>query len=166
MKYTILAVIASLAMSFTALAQSPHFVKGPTPSFDTSTGDFVVNFKEAGLGNLPITYTLSADNETFTFRCFTRKGNTPQGEPNGVSFSNESVSTTIQPRNGQITGSLELQPQLGGASCQGGGLILKLIFASYEGVTFCDSTNNICVDMGNQGGSVVPPLAFGGGHGH
>jgi hypothetical protein len=47
--------------------------------------------------------------------------------------------------NGQITGYYLLFPQQDGAGCQGGGLVLNLIATSYMDVTFCDSTNNICV---------------------
>jgi hypothetical protein len=36
----------------------------------------------------------------------------------------------------------------------GGGLVLKLIHVDYENITFCDSTNNICVDMGSASGDV------------
>ena len=138
----------------------PHFVKGPTASLDTNTGEYCVSFKESGLGSTPVTYTITAVTEDFTFQCFTKKGNTPQGDPNGVSFSNVSQSTTITPHNGQITGSICLTPDKDGAGCQGGGLVLKLTDAQYTDVTFCDSTNNICVSVGDQGGSVTPPLAF------
>jgi len=160
------AAVTACLMATAAQAQSPHFVRGPTPVFDSSTGELCVNFKEAGLGNLPITYTLTVDNATFTFQCFTRHDNTPQGDPNGQSFSNLFAQTTITPHNGSITGSLCLEPQQGTAGCQGGGLVLKLISAVYSGGTFCDATNNICTSIGGQGGNVVPPLSFGRGNGH
>jgi hypothetical protein len=157
-----LTMIALSSFMATTMQAGPHFIKGPTANYDSSTGDLCVSFKEAGLGSTPITYTITAATETFTFQCFTKSGNQPQGEPNGVSFSDQSASTTLTPRNGQITstGSPCLIPQQDGASCQGGGLVLKLLAASYEDVEFCDSTNNICVSLGDQGGSVTPPLAF------
>jgi hypothetical protein len=161
-----LALVASIGFLTTARAQSPHFVRGPTPSFDGSTGDLNVSFKEAGLGNSPITYTLTVGTELFTFQCFTRHDNTPNGDPNGVSFNDQSVSNTITPHNGQITATLTLEPQQGDAGCQGGGLVLKLIEASYQDITFCDSTNNICVDLGDAGGILNPPVSFGRGNGH
>jgi hypothetical protein len=161
-----LALVASIGFLTTARAQSPHFVRGPNAVFDTGSGDLCVNFKEAGLGNTPITYTLSVGTELFTFQCFTRHDNTPNGDPNGISLSDQSVQTTITPRNGQITGSLCAEVQQGDADCQGGGLVLKLIAASYTDITFCDSTNNICVDLGNAGGVLNPPVSFGRGNGH
>jgi hypothetical protein len=157
---TLTIIALSSFVATTVQADSPHFVRGPTGAFDSSTGEFCVNFTEAGLGNLPITYTLEVGTELFTFQCFTRSNNQPQGDPNSVSFSDQSVSTTITPHNGRIRGALCLEPQLGGASCQGHGLVLKLIAASYTDITFCDATNNLCFDMGDAGGSVVPPLKF------
>jgi hypothetical protein len=147
-------------MATTMRADSPHFVRGPTASFDSRSGELCVSFKEAGLGNLPITYTITAGLEVFTFQCFTRHGNEPQGDPNNISLSDQSAQTTITPHNGQITGTLCLSPQQDGAGCQGHGLVLKLIAAHYFDTVFCDATNNVCVDLGDQGGSVVPPVPF------
>ena len=120
---TLTMIALSSFMATTVQADSPHFVRGPTANFDSSTGEFCVDFKEAGLGNLPITYTLTAGTQTFTFPVFTPHGNEPQGDPNGQSFSDQSVSTTIVPHNGQIRGSLCLIPQQGDADCQGRGLV-------------------------------------------
>ena len=156
---TLTMIALSSFMATTVRAGSAHFIKGPTATL-TSDGDYCVSFKEAGLGNTPITYTLTAGTEQFTFQCFTRKGNTPQGDPNGVSFSDVSTSTSITPRNGQITGSLCLTPEQDGASCQGGGLVLKLLAVLYQDVTFCDATNNVCVDTADLSGDVTPPIAF------
>jgi len=164
MKKTSILILTMLALSSfmatTVRADSPHFIRGPTASFDSSTGDLCVSFKEAGLGNAPITYTLSVGSELFTFQCFTRHGNEPQGDPNNVSFSDVSTSTTITPHNGQITASICLEPQQGDADCQGGGLVLKLLAASYLDIHFCDVTDNICFDLGDQGGNLNPPLVF------
>ena len=140
-----------IALGFMATTgwAGPHFIKGPTANFDTTNGDLCISFKEAGLGSTPVTYTITAVTEDFTFQCFTKKGNTPQGDPNGVSFSNVSQSTTITPHNGQITGSICLTPDKDGAGCQGGGLVLKLIAASYTNVQFCDSGTGGCVSLGS-----------------
>lgn len=161
-----LIAVAMVCLTAAAVqAQSPHFVKGPTAALDPTTGDYCVSWKEAGLGNTPVTYQISVADELFTFRCFTRKGNTPQGSPNSFSFSNDSVQTTITPHNGQITASLCIDPQRGDAGCQGGGLVLKLIHVRYGGVTFCDLTNQICSEQPTIDQN-VGPISFGGGHGH
>jgi len=131
---------------------SPHFVGTPTGILDTS-GDYVASFKEAGLGNIPITYALTATTEKFTFQCFTKSGNMPQGSPNSVSFSGQTTFVTIQPRNGQINGSVLLTPEQDGASCQGGGLVLFLIAVEYDGVTLTDTTDGITVSLPNLSAS-------------
>lgn len=148
--FTILTICLAVVACFTttaAVAQSPHFIGTPTGTLSTTTGDYVASFKEAGLGNTPITYALTATTETFTFQCFTKSGNMPQGAPNSVSFSAQSSFVTIQPRNGQITGSVSLTPEQDGASCQGGGLVLFLIAVDYEGVTLTDMTDGITVSL-------------------
>jgi hypothetical protein len=156
-----LALVAAVTFVATsAQAQSPRFIKGPTGSLDATSGDFCVAFKEAGLGNTPITYTLTAQTAIFTFQCFTRSGNQPQGEPNSVSISNQFTSTTLTPRNGQITGSLCLMPEQGTAACQGNGLVLKLIAVDYQNVTLCDTTNNICAAAGSQKATLARPITF------
>lgn len=141
-------------------ASSPHFIKGPTATLDTSSGDYCVSFKEAGLGNGPVTYSITAGTETFTFQCFTKSGNNPQGDPNGVSLSNSTAQTTLTPRNGQITGSLCLLPEKDGASCQGGGLVLKLLAVEYKDVTFCDVTNNVCVQTSDMSATLSKPVEY------
>jgi len=130
-------------MATTVRADSPHFVKGPTPSLDTTTGEYCVTFKEAGLGSTPVTYTLAAGTGTlFTYQCFTKSNNTPQGSPNSVSGSTDKTVTTITPRNGTVSATICLIPQQDGASCQGGGLVLKLIAVDYDNVTFSDGVGN------------------------
>ena len=117
----------------------PHFVKGPTATLDTNTGEYCVSFKESGLGSTPVTYTLAAGTGTlFTYQCFTKSNNTPQGSPNSVSGSGDSTSTTITPHNGTVSSTICLIPEQGGASCQGGGLVLRLVGTDYDNVTFTD----------------------------
>jgi hypothetical protein len=130
-------------MVTTVRADSPHYINGPTAALNN--GDYCVSFKEAGLGSTPITYTITAGEGTvFTYQCFTKSGNNPQGAPNFVKGSGESTTTTITPHNGQITATLCLTPTMPptDASCQGGGLILKLIAVDYDNVTFTDTGTN------------------------
>ena len=128
-------------MATTVRADSPHFIK-VSSSFDTKTGEFCVTFKEAGLGNTPVTYVLSAPGSTFVYQCFTKSNNTPQGSPNSVSGSGDATSTTITPHNGTVSATICLIPQQDGASCQGGGLVLRLIGTDYDNVTFTDGLGN------------------------
>jgi hypothetical protein len=97
-------MIALGFMATTVRADNPHYIKGPTASL-SSDGAYCVSFKEAGLGSTEIFYTLTAD-ATFTWQCFTKSGNNPQGSPNTVSFSGDTRTVGIVPHNGQITGSV------------------------------------------------------------
>ena len=145
-RFSILAICLMACLTATTAWAGPHFVGTPTGTLNAS-GDYVASFKEAGLGDTPITYSLAATTETFTFQCFTKSGNTPQGSPNSVSFSGQTTFVTITPRNGQITGSVLLTPEQDGASCQGGGLRLFLIAVDYKGVTLTDTTDGVTVSL-------------------
>jgi len=137
-------MIALGFMATTVRAQSPHFIKGPTATLDTNTGEYCVSFKEAGLGSGPVTYTITAGTgTTFTYQCFTKSGNNPQGSPNSVSGSGDSTSTTITPHNGTVSSTICLIPEQDGASCQGGGLSLRLVGTDYDNVTFSDGLGNV-----------------------
>ena len=112
-------------------------------SINSSTAALDVSFKEVGLGNTYITYILTAGQTTITYQCFTRSDNKPQGEPNSISTSNDSQYFDIKPRNGQITATVSLVPQPGDAGCQGAGLKLCIVAASYQSVTFTDDTYKV-----------------------
>lgn len=142
----IYAAIGLLVSVSAALADSPHFIKS-SGGIDGS-GNYVATFKEVGLGNGAITYRLTAGTENFTFQCFTKSGGQPQGDPNGVSFSNDSSLTTLFPtHNGSITGSALLSPQKGDASCQGNGLKLCLVAVAYQNISITDTYNDITVAL-------------------
>ena len=82
MRRLIMLTISVLALSSVmanTLQAGANFITGPMASLSTTTGDYTVSFKEAGLGNTPVTYTLTAATETFTFECFNKGGNKPQG---------------------------------------------------------------------------------------
>jgi len=127
-----------------------HFISA-SDTIDKTTGDLTASFKEAGLGNTPITYDLSA-NTHYLFQCFTKSGNKPQGTPNAGGPSSENAQTTIQPHNGQITGSLTLDVTFPptNVACQGGGLKLCLVSATYTDVVLTDTNNNVSVNLNDQ----------------
>src|SRR6266487_5252889 len=134
-------------MATTVRAQSPHYIKGPTASLESGT-DYVVTFKEAGLGSSPVTYTLKAGaGTTFTYQCFTKSGNNPQGAPNGVDGSNLTTTTTITPHNGNVSASIEMAPDANPPLniCKGGGLVLRLIAVDYDNVTFSDGVTVVAL---------------------
>lgn len=136
------ALAACGVISALAFAGSAHFVKGPTGSI-SADGDYIVSFKEAGLGNTPITYSLTAEEVIYTFQCYNPAGNKPSGEPNGMKASDVASFVTMTPRNGQITGFVTLSPTSEGASCQGTAMKLCLVAAAYYGVWFKDETSPV-----------------------
>ena len=150
---TITMIALSGFMATTVLAQNPHYIKGPTASLDTRTGDYSVSFKEAGLGNGPVTYTLTAGaGSVFTYQCFTKSGNNPQGDPNSIDGSGLTTSTTITPRNGQVSATITLSPDATGLDiCNGKGLVLRLIGTCYKNVTLSDGTTTVGIDDASSG---------------
>jgi polyisoprenoid-binding protein YceI len=101
------AVVASLAMAAVAVAASPHFIG--TPTITQSGNSLVVNFKVAGLGNVPsASFTLSGP-VTVSSRCYTKSNNKPQAA-NKQETINVSSTKTFPVRNGQTTGSFTITP--------------------------------------------------------
>jgi hypothetical protein len=138
-----------------ALADSPHFIS----SSDTIDGDgnLLAKFKEAGLGNTPISFSLTADT-SFLFQCFTKSNNKPQGAPNAGGPSTETTETTITPRNGQITATIEIDvvfppPTV---TCKGNGLKLCLVSASYDNVVLTDTTDSVSVSLADASLAAKP----------
>jgi hypothetical protein len=87
-----------------ALAESPHFIKGPTTSTSVSgnTITLFVSFKAAGLGNGPFVDWSVTGSGTLSSRCYNHGGNKPQADnkqetvPIGATF-------TTAVNNGQTT---------------------------------------------------------------
>jgi len=161
MKSSTLLTITMIALSgfvATTVQAGPHYINGPTASLDSKTGDYAVSFKEAGLGSTPVTYTITVGAGTcFTFQCFTKSGNTPSGAPNGINGSGESSQTTITPHNGQISATVSLAPEQDGASCQGGGLVLRLVGVTYKNVTFTDTATNQTFNLPDMSSGTACP---------
>jgi hypothetical protein len=117
-----------------ALADSPHFIKTPQASLNTTTGELTVSFKAAGLGNVPSAdFTLSAD-ATAVYGCFNNGSNHPQAT-NKEGPTAVSTSGTFPVRNGQTTGSLTLEPLPNSSLSCPGNQEVRLISVSYENVT-------------------------------
>lgn len=155
MRHLPLLTAGTIAMATAAWASSPHFIYA-TGSLD-NLGDYVASWKEAGLGNGLITYTLAAGSGTqFTYQCYTRSNNAPQGSPNNVYPSNLTTTGTFPPsKNGQITASLTLVPEATG-DCQGGGLKLCLVYVNYQNVVLNDTTTPVGpVNLPNQSASFI-----------
>ncbi len=151
------ATAAALSLATSAWAQNPHFVRATgTVNAD---GEYVASFKEAGLGaNQTINYVLSAGSGTqFTYQCYTRSNNTPQGAPNNVFPSNLQTGGTFSSgKNGQITASLTLVPSPT-QDCQGQGLRLCLVAVNYQNVTLQDITNQVSTSLPSRSETFIGP---------
>jgi hypothetical protein len=99
-----------------ALAASPHYIKGPDVTVGTNS--LTVSWKAAGLGNEDPTadFTL-AGTVNVTSQCFTKSGNPVNGVPKRETV-NVSKTETFAVRNGQVTGSITIEP-LSTLTCTG-----------------------------------------------
>jgi hypothetical protein len=126
-----------------ALAASAHFVRGPTASIDTSSGDVTVTWKEAGLGDtVSVDYVASAT-AAARYQCVNRGGNCPAASNKQDVLTNVSASGTFQSgKNGAINGSLTFEPPEGTLNCPGG-QVLKMVSVSFTSIALSDTTNGI-----------------------
>jgi hypothetical protein len=132
--------IAALAVP-AALAVSPHFISASATV--NTDGSLTVKFKEAGLGtNQLINYTASAQG-TATWVCVNKGGANPSAQNKTTVNGPVSASGAFDSgKNGNVTGSLTLQPPPSDITCPNGQK-LELASASYTGVSITDTTNGI-----------------------
>ncbi|HEY0889944.1 MAG TPA: hypothetical protein VGE38_10065 [Nocardioides sp.] len=134
-----------LATTLPAQAVSPHFISASGGL--NANGSLTVNFKEAGLGtNQNITYVLSAD-ATATYVCVNRGGANPSASnKTTVSGPVSATGTFSSGKNGNVVGSLTVQPPPTSLTCPGG-QTLRLASVSYTNVTLTDTTNGITASI-------------------
>ncbi len=121
-------------MAVTALAQSPHFLRCSASGVN-SDGTLDVSFKIAGLGsNQTLTITASADANA-TYGCLNKGAQCPNAA-NKVSVSGRvtATGTFTSGKNGQITGSLEVEPPSTTLTCPPGQKLV-LISVTYTNVS-------------------------------
>jgi hypothetical protein len=125
------------------LATSPHFIK-TSASGVNSDGSLTVSWKEAGLGNNQnITYLLHAD-ASAVYACINHGGNHPQASnKETVSGPVSATGTFNSGQNGNITGSLTVNPPSPGSFSCPGNQKLVLASVSYTDVTLTDQTNGL-----------------------
>jgi len=102
-------VLAAAAIAVpAALADSPHYIKGPDVSI--SGNSLTVSWKTAGLGNTATSANFAlTGTANVTSQCFTKSGNPVNGVPKSESVD-VNVSGDFPVRNGQVTGSLTISP--------------------------------------------------------
>jgi hypothetical protein len=87
-----------------AAAASPHFIGTPTinKSISGTTATLTTSGKVAGLGSAPTDFFLTTSSVTAETACTNKGGNNPPGQE--ATFGpTTGQTTTITPRNGQIT---------------------------------------------------------------
>lgn len=140
------AALLVVVLSGVAIAASPHFVRA-SANGPNSSGNLVVNFKIAGLGDTVTTTVTASANATAVYACRNNGGNFPSDpkkqEVSGpVSASGQFTSG----KNGQITGSLTLNPPASTLVCPPG---QREVLAS---VTY----TNVAVSEPNAGTENIP----------
>jgi hypothetical protein len=114
------AVAGMGAFASYALADSPHFINA-SASIDSSTGNLVCTFKEAGLGQVPTADVTCSASATVVYQCFNNGGNHPKAGNKETINADVSGSGTFPVRNGQTTGSISVAPPgPGDFSCPSG----------------------------------------------
>ncbi|MBO8192000.1 hypothetical protein ITI46_09990 [Streptomyces oryzae] len=97
----LMTLAATVAGIGTATAQNPHFI-GSVTCTKSLTAGLQCSGKAAGLGNEPTDAFLTAASVEAEYVCTNRGGNMAPGQ--GTEFQNvEGPTSTIMPRNGQIT---------------------------------------------------------------
>ncbi|HZB96676.1 MAG TPA: hypothetical protein VE268_12030 [Herpetosiphonaceae bacterium] len=148
MRRTVMAVLSACALflmiASSAFAASPHFIYANASL--NHDGSLAVAFKEAGLGDNLLIHEVASATGTAVYACFTKSGNHPQASnkvgPTTLSASGDFPSG----KNGQITGSLTIQPPAPTLSCPSG-QVLKLASVSYTNVVVTDTTNGVSTSL-------------------
>lgn len=110
------AFVVAAGAAAPALADSPHYVKGPTATVQDNS--LIVSWKAAGLGNTVTSADFALTGTvTTTSQCFTKSGNPVNGVPKSETVTVNQTGT-FPVRNGQTTGSFTVSP-LSTLTCTG-----------------------------------------------
>ncbi len=144
-------VLLLVTMPWIALAATSgaHFFSA-TGSVSAS-GALVVNFDEAGLGNISgeVAYTLTAD-ASATYACINGGSNHPKASNkenlNGPLSADGSFPPT---NNGRVIASLSAGPISAGSFSCPSGQRLVLANVAYTNIVLTDTTNNVSITVPN-----------------
>lgn len=119
---TLVALVVALLIAFAgaAAAANPHFLRASAIGPDAD-GNVMVSFKIAGLGDTVTTTVTATADATAVYACQNKGGNFPSDPKKTtvsgpVSASGEFTSG----KNGQLTGTLTLQPPASTLDCPSG----------------------------------------------
>lgn len=150
-----LLVAVTLAASMVAapvLAASPQFIGTPKIAKNQNLS-LTATFKAAGLANVVTGAFLTSSGGTAVLQCVNPGGNSPP--PKQVSFEPlQGQTTTIQPRNGQITASVSIgPPPLPGAAqiCPNPNWSVQLVSLTYFNIVLHIQQNGVDILTFNFG---------------
>jgi hypothetical protein len=138
----VVAIGASLAVASTASATSGAHFFSSSGSVNNS-GSLVVNFDEAGVGQLQVNYTLTVTTASATYACLNGGGNHPKAANKQTNSSSLTANATFNPTNGRVKASITTGPVSAGSFSCPSGQTLVLAAVSYSGITLTDTTNNV-----------------------
>lgn len=152
-KYTksirLASVLLLVMMPWLALAQTSgaHFFSAT--SSVTGSGALVVNFDEAGLGNISgeVAYTLTAD-ASANYACINGGSNHPKAANKETVNGPLSSSGEFTPtKNGRVIASLSAGPLSAGDFSCPSGQQLVLASVAYTNIVLTDTTNNVSINV-------------------
>jgi hypothetical protein len=138
-----------------ALAAGAHFISA-SGSLDGS-GNLIVSFKEAGLGNnVQVYYTVTAT-ATESALCYNNGGKHPKATNKGsVSAPSTGSGSYNSGNNGQVNGSITVPLPSGlsvsGFSCPGGQTLVTEL--TWSNITITDTTNGNSKGVSNVSGTL------------
>jgi hypothetical protein len=152
-KRRIAAIVITLLVLLLAVspvfAASPHFIK--VSASITNSGNLVVSWKEAGLGNDELIQYLANANATAEYACVNGGGKHPQAtNKETVNGPVSAAGSFSSGKNGTINGSLTLTPPSAGSFSCPAGQSLVLARVIYYDVSLSDLTNGITVDISGE----------------
>jgi hypothetical protein len=147
-KLGIIAVLSLMVMALAAvpaLAASPHFLRSSAAI--NNSGDLVVSFKEAGLGNITAAnYTITGD-VTATYACINGGTKHPQAANKEDVATTFDVSDTFPVRNGSSTGTLTSEVPESTLDCPPGQTEV-LASVTYSNILLTSNFSGNTVDLG------------------
>jgi hypothetical protein len=152
-------LVSILSVYLLVLATTPvmagtsgaHFFSA-TSSVSSTTGALVVDFDEAGLGNIAgeVAYNLHVSSATAVYACINGGGNHPKAANKEAVSGQLDASGSFPPtNNGRVIASLTVGPVPNTSLSCPSGQTFVLASVSYSGITLTDTTNGVSVSVSN-----------------
>jgi hypothetical protein len=148
-------IMSILSIYLLVLVTTPSFAQTNGAHFFSATssvnnaGALVVNFDEAGLGNISgqVAYTLTVTDATAVYACINGGGNHPKAANKEAVAGPLTASGSFTPtKNGRVIASLTAGPLPSTLVCPSGQTFV-LASVSYSGITLTDTTNGVSTNV-------------------